>query len=128
MVREFLNTLSGKEGLFLATLTGRGHVALQSMAILNLGGDRPLSARPHGNKHRDHRWARRSDRRLPGRVVRESQRQLSGSWSRTGPNHRIRAAASVLMGAVRAASPFRICAENAEILRSQRNVCACGAA
>jgi hypothetical protein len=36
MVREFLNILSGKEGLFLATLTGRGHVALQSMAILNL--------------------------------------------------------------------------------------------
>jgi uncharacterized protein (TIGR00266 family) len=36
MVRGFKNVLFGGEGLFLATLTGPGHVALQSMPILNL--------------------------------------------------------------------------------------------
>jgi uncharacterized protein (AIM24 family) len=36
MVRGFRNILFGGEGLFLATLTGPGHVALQSMPILNL--------------------------------------------------------------------------------------------
>jgi uncharacterized protein (TIGR00266 family) len=36
MVRGFKNILFGGEGLFLATLTGPGHVALQSMPILNL--------------------------------------------------------------------------------------------
>jgi uncharacterized protein (TIGR00266 family) len=36
MVRGFKNLLFGGEGLFLATLTGPGHVALQSMPILNL--------------------------------------------------------------------------------------------
>jgi uncharacterized protein (TIGR00266 family) len=36
MVKGFKNILFGGEGLFLATLTGPGHVALQSMPILNL--------------------------------------------------------------------------------------------
>ena len=36
LVRGFKNILFGGEGLFLATLTGPGHVALQSMPILNL--------------------------------------------------------------------------------------------
>jgi hypothetical protein len=36
MVRGFKNLLFGGEGLFLATLTGPGHVVLQSMPILNL--------------------------------------------------------------------------------------------
>ncbi len=36
MVRGFKNVLFGGEGLFLATLTGPGHVALQSMPIINL--------------------------------------------------------------------------------------------
>jgi uncharacterized protein (TIGR00266 family) len=36
MVRGFKNILFGGEGLFLATLTGPGHVALQSMPIMNL--------------------------------------------------------------------------------------------
>jgi len=36
MVRGLGNILFGGEGLFLATLTGPGHVALQSMPILNL--------------------------------------------------------------------------------------------
>ena len=36
MVRGFRNILFGGEGLFLATLTGPGRVALQSMPIINL--------------------------------------------------------------------------------------------
>ena len=36
LVRGFKNVLFGGEGLFLATLTGPGHVVLQSMPILNL--------------------------------------------------------------------------------------------
>jgi len=36
MVPGFKNILFGGEGLFLATLTGPGHVALQSMPVLNL--------------------------------------------------------------------------------------------
>jgi uncharacterized protein (TIGR00266 family) len=36
MVSGFRNVLFGGEGLFLATLTGPGHVALQSMPIINL--------------------------------------------------------------------------------------------
>jgi len=36
MVPGFKNILFGGEGLFLATLTGPGHVALQSMPIINL--------------------------------------------------------------------------------------------
>ncbi len=36
MVKGFRNILFGGEGLFLATLTGPGHVALQSMPIMNL--------------------------------------------------------------------------------------------
>jgi uncharacterized protein (TIGR00266 family) len=36
MVRGFKNVLFGGEGLFLATLTGPGHVWLQSMPIINL--------------------------------------------------------------------------------------------
>ena len=36
MVSGFKNILFGGEGLFLATLTGPGHVALQSMPIMNL--------------------------------------------------------------------------------------------
>src|SRR5579864_1027690 len=36
LVRGVKNILFGGEGLFLATLTGPGHVALQSMPILNL--------------------------------------------------------------------------------------------
>ena len=36
LVRGFKNLLFGGEGLFLATLTGPGHVVLQSMPILNL--------------------------------------------------------------------------------------------
>ena len=36
MVRGFKNVVFGGEGLFLATLTGPGHVWLQSMPIMNL--------------------------------------------------------------------------------------------
>jgi hypothetical protein len=36
MISGFRNVLFGGEGLFLATLTGPGHVALQSMPIMNL--------------------------------------------------------------------------------------------
>jgi uncharacterized protein (AIM24 family) len=36
MVPGFKNILFGGEGLFLATVTGPGHVALQSMPIMNL--------------------------------------------------------------------------------------------
>ena len=36
MVSGFHNVLFGGEGLFLATLTGPGHIWLQSMPILNL--------------------------------------------------------------------------------------------
>jgi len=36
MVRGFRNILFGGEGLFLASLTGPGHIWLQSMPILNL--------------------------------------------------------------------------------------------
>ena len=36
MVRGFKNVLFGGEGLFLATLTGPGHIWLQSMPIMNL--------------------------------------------------------------------------------------------
>jgi uncharacterized protein (AIM24 family) len=36
IVPGFRNILFGGEGLFLATLTGHGHVALQSMPIINL--------------------------------------------------------------------------------------------
>ena len=36
MIRGFRNILFGGEGLFLATLTGPGHIALQSMPIMNL--------------------------------------------------------------------------------------------
>jgi uncharacterized protein (TIGR00266 family) len=36
MMRGFRNVLFGGEGLFLATLTGPGHVWLQSMPIMNL--------------------------------------------------------------------------------------------
>ena len=36
MVRGFKNILFGGEGLFLATLTGPGHIWLQSMPIMNL--------------------------------------------------------------------------------------------
>ena len=36
LVRGFRNILFGGEGLFLATLTGPGHIWLQSMPILNL--------------------------------------------------------------------------------------------
>jgi uncharacterized protein (TIGR00266 family) len=36
MVQGFSNILFGGEGLFLATLTGPGHIALQSMPIMNL--------------------------------------------------------------------------------------------
>ena len=36
LIRGFRNILFGGEGLFLATLTGPGHVWLQSMPILNL--------------------------------------------------------------------------------------------
>ena len=36
MVPGFKNILFGGEGLFLATLTGPGHICLQSMPIMNL--------------------------------------------------------------------------------------------
>jgi hypothetical protein len=39
MVSGFKNILFGGEGLFLATLTGPGHIWLQSMPILNLAED-----------------------------------------------------------------------------------------
>ncbi|HET6606700.1 MAG TPA: TIGR00266 family protein [Rhodopila sp.] len=48
MVRGFRNILFGGEGLFLATLTGPGHIALQSMPIMNLAEEiaRHLPNRP----------------------------------------------------------------------------------
>ncbi len=39
MVRGFKNIVFGGEGLFLATLTGPGHVMLQSMPIMNLADE-----------------------------------------------------------------------------------------
>lgn len=64
MVRGFRNILFGGEGLFLATLTGPGHVALQSMPILNLAEEiaRFLPVRggeAHGNNQTD----------LPGAIL-----------------------------------------------------------
>lgn len=53
MVPGFKNILFGGEGLFLATLTGPGHVALQSMPIINLaeevGRYLPNKAEPQTN-------------------------------------------------------------------------------
>lgn len=51
MVRGFKNILFGGEGLFLATLTGPGHVALQSMPIINLAEEigRYLPGRPENS-------------------------------------------------------------------------------
>ena len=51
MVRGFKNILFGGEGLFLATLTGPGHVALQSMPIMNLAEEigRYLPASPNAS-------------------------------------------------------------------------------
>jgi uncharacterized protein (TIGR00266 family) len=51
MVRGFRNILFGGEGLFLATLTGPGHVALQSMPIMNLAEEvgRYLPGRTDGS-------------------------------------------------------------------------------
>ena len=55
MVRGLSNIIFGGEGLFLATLTGPGHIALQSMPIMNLAEEvaRYLPARteaqPSGN-------------------------------------------------------------------------------
>ena len=53
MVSGFKNILFGGEGLFLATLTGPGHIALQSMPILNLaeeiGRYLPNKAAPAGS-------------------------------------------------------------------------------
>jgi uncharacterized protein (AIM24 family) len=50
MIRGFRNVLFGGEGLFLATLTGPGHIALQSMPILNLAEEigRYLPGRSEG--------------------------------------------------------------------------------
>jgi uncharacterized protein (TIGR00266 family) len=59
MVRGFRNILFGGEGLFLATLTGPGHVALQSMPIINL--------------------AEEIGRYLPGRAEASSS-SSSGTW------------------------------------------------
>lgn len=55
MVRGFRNVLFGGEGLFLATLTGPGHVALQSMPILNLAEEigRYLPNRSDGGRSTD---------------------------------------------------------------------------
>jgi len=39
MVSGFKNIVFGGEGLFLAKLTGPGHVALQSMPIMNLANE-----------------------------------------------------------------------------------------
>ena len=49
MVRGVRNILFGGEGLFLATLTGPGHIALQSMPIMNLAEEvgRYLPGGPH---------------------------------------------------------------------------------
>ena len=51
MVRGFKNILFGGEGLFLATRTGPGHVALQSMPIMNLAEEigRYLPASPNAS-------------------------------------------------------------------------------
>jgi uncharacterized protein (TIGR00266 family) len=51
MIRGFRNVLFGGEGLFLATLTGPGHVALQSMPIMNLAEEigRYLPGRTEGS-------------------------------------------------------------------------------
>jgi len=47
MVSGFKNILFGGEGLFLATLTGPGHIWLQSMPILNLA-EEIVRYLPHG--------------------------------------------------------------------------------
>jgi uncharacterized protein (TIGR00266 family) len=47
MVRGFRNVLFGGEGLFLASLTGPGHVWLQSMPIMNLA-EEVARYLPHG--------------------------------------------------------------------------------
>jgi len=51
MIRGFSNILFGGEGLFMATLTGPGHIALQSMPILNLAEEiaRHMPAAPQTN-------------------------------------------------------------------------------
>ena len=51
MVKGFKNILFGGEGLFLATLTGPGHVWLQSMPIINLAEEigRYLPGRGEGS-------------------------------------------------------------------------------
>ena len=49
LVRGFKNLLFGGEGLFLATLTGPGHVALQSMPILNLAEELARYLPNHSN-------------------------------------------------------------------------------
>ena len=49
MVPGFKNILFGGEGLFLATLTGPGHVALQSMPIMNLAEEIARYLPTHSN-------------------------------------------------------------------------------
>ena len=81
MVSGFKNILFGGEGLFLATLTGPGHVWLQSMPIINLAEEigrylpRPQRQRRqlHRRNARDRRRARRG-RRPARRLVRGQQR------------------------------------------------------
>jgi len=48
-VPGFRNLLFGGEGLFLASLTGPGHIALQSMPILNLAEELLKFLAPQGN-------------------------------------------------------------------------------
>ena len=70
MVKGFKNILFGGEGLFLATLTGPGHIWLQSMPILNLAEEigrylplkaaTPAQIQPRAASPPARRWARRA--------------------------------------------------------------------
>ena len=91
MVSGFRNVLFGGEGLFLATLTGPGHIWLQSMPILNLAEEiaRYLPRRRRGREFgcgdaRDGGGARRGGR--PHRRALRGLLQLRGRRNdRSGP-------------------------------------------
>ena len=75
MVKGFKNILFGGEGLFLATLTGPGHIWLQSMPILNLAEEigRYLPRQGLGQR-REFDRRRRRRRRGAGRGGRPARR------------------------------------------------------
>ncbi len=79
MVRGFKNVLFGGEGLFLATLTGPGHIWLQSMPILNLAEEIGRYLPQQGLRQRRQfdrrRRRRRGGARRGGRPARRAARR-----------------------------------------------------